>query len=91
MTGHFSRESLINDLKLHTCEIRFTKVNGEKRIMHCTLLSEHLPPATDHEALEEAHKSAINQDVIAVWDLQVKGWRSFRVDSVEYAQAIDGY
>jgi hypothetical protein len=91
MTAQFSRESLINDLKLHTCEIRFTKVNGEKRIMHCTLLPEHLPASTDRTALEEAHTRPENQDVIAVWDLQASAWRSFRVDSVEYAQAIDGY
>jgi hypothetical protein len=91
MTAQFTREGLINDLKLHACEIRFTKVNGEKRVMHCTLLPEHLPPSTDRVALEEAHKRPENQDVIAVWDLQAAGWRSFRVDSVEYAQAIDGY
>lgn len=87
----FQREALINDLKLHPCAIYFTKVNGEKRSMHCTLMQEHLPPSTNMQALEEAHKEPKNHDVIAVWDLQVKAWRSFRVDSVESAEIIDGY
>jgi len=87
----FQRESLINDLKLHPCAIYFTKVNGEKRTMHCTLMQEHLPRDTNMQVLEEAHKEPKNQDVIAVWDLQIKAWRSFRVDSVESAEIIDGY
>jgi len=81
----------MNDLKLHPCEIRFTKVNGEKRVMHCTLMPEHLPPSTNQQALEEAHRRPENQDTIAVWDLQNGAWRSFRVDSVEYAEIKDGY
>jgi hypothetical protein len=87
----YTRQNLLNDLKLHAVEVRFTKVNGEKRVMHCTLQPHLLPPQTDIQKLEEAHDKNSNTDTIAVWDLQNGGWRSFRVDSVEYVQAIDGY
>lgn len=91
MKMKFDREILINDLKLHTCRITFTKVNGEKRVLVCTLLPEHLPNNTNMQALEEAHQNPNNKEAIAVWDLQNGGWRSFRLDSVEYAEIIDGY
>jgi hypothetical protein len=41
--------------------------------------------------LEEEHDKHKDSGVLAVWDLQNNGWRSFRIDSVEYAQIIDGY
>jgi hypothetical protein len=91
MQTYVNRETLLQDLKLHTCKIHFTKVNGEKREMICTLLPENLPPQTNKTALEEAHKRPENQETIAVWDLQKFAWRSFRVDSVEYAEIVDGF
>lgn len=85
---NYTREGLIADLRQHPCEIQFTKVNGEKRVMKCTLMSEFLPPH-DPKALEEAHQKEENKEHIAVWDLEKGGWRSFRVDSVTYAQIIN--
>ena len=49
--------------------------------MHCTLSEEFLPAQVD---LEEAiQKKAPNNDVLAVWDVEVNGWRSFRWDSLK--------
>ena len=41
--------------------------------------------------LDEQHSKEENKEVVAVWDVHARGWRSFRVDSVEYMQEIDGY
>ena len=89
----YNRETLLDDLKHSVAEVTFTKVNGERRIMRCTLDPRHLPQMTNEQTnhLNEQHKRAENQDVIACWDLQANGWRSFRVDSVQYVQQIDGY
>ena len=88
----YERDALMNDLKLHSVEVRFKKVNGEERVMRCTLMKEYLPVSDDQfEQLEEQHKKPENLNTIVVWDLQANGWRSFRVDSVEYAQIIYGY
>lgn len=87
----YNRETLISDLKENVIEVTFTKVNGDQRIMRCTLLTTHLPPATNMLQLEEEHKKKQNENVIAAWDVQSGGWRSFRVDSVTYVQVIDGY
>lgn len=91
MPATYDKDAMLKDLREHACEVRFTKVNGEKRIMHCTLQPHLLPQNTDLRHLDEMHRKPENKEAIAVWDLQQHGWRSFRLDSVEYAQIIDGY
>lgn len=85
----YKREDLLKDLKQHVAEVTFTKVNGEQRVMRCTLDTRYMP-AYDEKYLEEQHQKKENQEVIAVWDLHANAWRSFRVDSVQYVQIIDG-
>jgi len=58
--------------------VRFIKVNGEERTMKCTLLREYLPHQKDIEEITTKE----NPNVLAVWDIEAMGWRSFRVDSV---------
>ena len=62
--------------------VSFTKKNGDERIMQCTLMPEHLPAIEVKEDAEKTEK-AVNTEVLAVWDLQAEGWRSFRLDSVK--------
>ena len=87
----YDRENLLRDLKENVVEVTFTKVNGDRRVMRCTLMQKLLPPNVDMHYLEEEHRKPHNLNLIAVWDVQNGGWRSFRVDSVEYAEAIEGY
>mgnify|MGYP003321434746 FL=1 len=89
----YQRERLIHDLKKFVCEIRFTKLNGELRAMKCTLRPENLPPITEEQLthLDNQQAKPENQDVIVVWDVDKNGWRSFRVDSVEYCEMLEVY
>lgn len=91
--GNYQRQPILNDLKQAVCEVTFTKVNGERRIMRCTLDPRYMPPMTIDQTkhLDEQHSKPENKEVVACWDVQAGGWRSFRVDSVEYMQEIDGY
>lgn len=70
----------VDDLKtkLHEskCEVKFTKVNGEERIMVCSLNDNYIP------SYEFKGKKQPNDDVLPVWDIENMGWRSFRLDSV---------
>lgn len=61
------------------CLITFTKVNGEPRVMRCTLRADQLPPA---KITEEVRARETNYAILNVWDLDAAGWRSFRVDNV---------
>ncbi len=90
----YQRDILLKDLRRNVIEVTFTKTNGDQRIMRCTLLENMLPTTyrtnPDEKATEnDFHQK--NQDVIAAWDVQAGGWRSFRIDSVTYVQVIDSY
>lgn len=90
----YKRDDLLKDLRGNVIEVHFTKVNGENRLMRCTLQSHLLPEAYRQnpvEVQEENNFHNKNPDVIAAWDVQSAGWRSFRIDSVIYAQVIDNY
>jgi hypothetical protein len=93
-SGQYSRDTLLKDLREHVIEVHFTKVNGEQRIMRCTLQT-HLLPELYQRNLEEQREEndfhVKNPDVIAAWDVVANGWRSFRIDSVLYVQIIDNY
>lgn len=75
------KSNVIELLKNGEVNIEFTKVNGEQRVMHCTLQESMLPAQIDVE--EAIQKKKPNPDVLAVWDIQSEGWRSFRWDSLK--------
>jgi len=65
-------------------KVRFTKVNGELRLMKCTLDPAVLPPHETNTDLPIDFPKPINEnlDVLRVWDVEAEGWRSFRLDSI---------
>jgi hypothetical protein len=61
--------------------VTFNKINGEERIMTCTLRKEAIPAerapkGTGSEKLNE------NKNTIRAFDTNKQEWRSFRVDLV---------
>ena len=86
-----SRDSLLKDLRANVIEVMFTKVDGTQRNMRCTLRADLLPSTFVAESDQETRFHKENKDVIACWDVQKGGWRSFRIDSVQYAQVLDAY
>lgn len=75
-----TREEIVQTLKSQCAQITFEKVNGELRIMNCTLREDMLPDQIDLE--EHISEKRVNLETLAVWDLDKKDWRSFRVDKV---------
>ena len=69
------RDILIKNLQKKAMRITFTKVNGEERIMDCTL-QEHMLPETNESNRKQ------NEEVLPVFDINKGEWRSFRLDSV---------
>jgi hypothetical protein len=74
------QEVLKKELKNGICRVVFEKQDGTDRVMHCTL-SEDVIPVMDTFGV--ASKRAKNPDVLAVWDTDAGGWRSFRFDSIK--------
>lgn len=79
------RNYIIEQLHTKIVEVDFVKRDGTKRTMRCTLRADHLPqpekPLVDLTKPGTPRKD--NPEVIAAYDLDAKGWRSFRIDSVE--------
>ena len=74
---NYSKQQIVEQARNGIINVRFTKVNGDERDMKCTLLSEYLPNQQEMDFTEVDSK-----DYLAVWDVEVNGWRSFRVESV---------
>jgi hypothetical protein len=77
----FTKENLVDMLRNNIVTVTFTKVNGDERVMQCTLLPEYVPNAPTNNGqvlLQESESKAVS-----VWDVQASAWRSFRVDSVK--------
>ena len=76
------RNILLEALTNHECTVTFTKVNGETRVMPCTLKEDIIPKPPAEVASKSVVKRHENQNVVSVWCLDKKEWRSFRVDNV---------
>lgn len=74
------QEVLKMELKQGVVTVVFEKQDGTDRTMQCTL-SEDIVPPLDTTAV--ARKRMANPDVLAVWDTENNGWRSFRFDSIK--------
>lgn len=58
--------------------VEFVKKDGSNRIMVCTL-SENVIPS---EFTPKGSTKSQNDEALAVYDVEAKGWRSFRYDSI---------
>ena len=75
------RDVLIKNLQKQTMKITFTKVNGEERVMDCTL-QEHIVPPTKYTDRKR------NEEVLPVFDIYKGEWRSFRLDSITNIEVL---
>ncbi len=76
------KTEILSNLKTGEVIVTFTKVNGDKRVMTCTLNETVLPPAKKDEPLTQKKVREINPEVCSVWDVNAQGWRAFRWDNV---------
>ena len=85
------KKELIETIQDHIVTVVFTKVNGEQRTMRCSLQPSHLPEVASWDYIVNGHtpvKDLAEQDALAVWDIDVGDWRSFRFDSIISAEHI---
>ena len=76
------RDFLKGLLTEQSVEVTFTKVNGDLRVMDCTLNPEVLPPATVTEGTEKSVRKK-SDNSLAVFDTGANGWRSFVVRNIQ--------
>lgn len=72
-------EKLLKTLKTSLVRVEFRKINGEIRIMYCTLDPHSIPLDKRPKSIKEELKE---NNAITVFDTYIGEWRSFRKDSV---------
>jgi len=70
--------------------VTFTKKDGTERIMECTTSTEIVPQEPIVEGAEPKKEKKPNEDIMPVYDLVAKSWRSFRWDSVKHVNITIG-
>lgn len=73
-----TKSQLLDMLREGVTNVVFTKKDGTQRLMKCTLDTGIVVP---HERKTDREKK-VNNDIIAVWDIDSEGWRSFNINSV---------
>ena len=73
-----NKDALIAQLQEGIVEVTFLKVNGDERVMTCTLHEDLKPAPTKKDPLSLEKVRKVNEEVLSVWDVKAKGWRSFR-------------
>jgi hypothetical protein len=76
----YDREFLVDLLKTGRILVCFNKKDGSDRQMVCTLKADLIP--ADSTGVKTKHVQNQNQNIIRVYDLESRGWRSFNIDSV---------
>lgn len=89
LKGIPTKEDLLSMLLRETCRVTFDKLDGNERIMTCTLNPIYMPPRdiiTEEDTSKETNPADAKN--ITVWDVTANGWRSFhyaRVKKVTFA------
>ena len=91
LKGIPTKPDLKNLLEQNVLTVDFTKLNGDKRVMTCTLREDMKPRATKDDAMSQKAVREVSDAVVSVWDVNAKGWRSFRYDRVNAVNIVDEY
>jgi len=79
-----TRTYLKDILAENVLTVEFVKKDGTLRKMKCTLNPELIPPKIIKEdAKEPPKKKTVNENVLAVYDLEAKSWRSFTISKLK--------
>lgn len=83
------RSDYIKALQNSRCRVTFTKSDGTSRVMIASLVGSDLPPPEEVvEGATPKRKKAVNEDVVSCWDVEAKGWRSFKISSLVEFEAM---
>jgi hypothetical protein len=81
-----TKDELVEKLQNEIVQLKFTKADGTERHMVGTKNIIHIPeefhPKTDKVVKLDESGNPIETDLITVWDMEAKGWRSFNFGKV---------
>ena len=81
LKGIPTEQELNKSLREGVLVVTFNKLNGDERVMTCTKNLESIPEESRPKTDKVPPKGNVN-----VWDINAKGWRSFKYDRVTKVQ-----
>ena len=78
-----TRDELMSRLENEILEVTFLKINGDKRIMTCTLKDDIKPKATKKDPMSQKAVRTVSDKVCSVWDINAKGFRVFNHNTTQ--------
>ena len=87
LKGVPTKEEIKLLLEQNVLVVNFTKLDGDKRVMTCTL-REDMKPKT---VVKEGVTKKVNDSIVNVWDVNAQGWRSFKYDRLNSAEVVEIY
>lgn len=91
LKGIPTKADLKNLLEQNAVVVDFTKLNGDKRVMTCTLREDIKPRATKDDTMSQKAVREVSDAVVSVWDVNARGWRSFRYDRINSVEIVKEY
>ena len=91
LKGIPTKEELKLLLSQNVVTVDFTKLDGDKRVMTCTLREDIKPTATKSDPMSQKKVREVSDAVVSVWDVNAKGWRSFRYDRINAVNIVEEY
>jgi hypothetical protein len=76
-----TREALIDILKNNKVSVDFVKKDGSARTMSCTLREDLV--VSYEKKTDKVKPASTDTDLISVWSVEDKGWRSFKMSTVK--------
>ena len=79
-----TKEVLLSMLLQDTYQVTFDKLDGNERVMTCTLNPRYMPPRdiiTEEDTSRETNPADAKN--ITVWDITANAWRSFHYTRVK--------
>jgi hypothetical protein len=86
-----TKADLKNLLEQNVLVVDFNKISGDKRVMTCTLREDMKPRATKDDTMSQKKVREVSDAVVNVWDVNAKGWRSFRYDRINAVNIVEEY
>tara|TARA_B110000495_G_scaffold16284_1_gene11622 strand:- start:16 stop:288 length:273 start_codon:yes stop_codon:yes gene_type:complete len=84
----FDRSEMMQTLQNGLSEVTFNKINGDVRVMTCTLDDTIIPADFLPKTSAMLDAVEVPQTIIKTYDVNAEGWRSFRVENVTNFKTI---
>ncbi|WJE88047.1 hypothetical protein YFHUAIHA_CDS0174 [Phage C48C1] len=84
----YDYDSIVNQLRSNVLEVSFVKVDGDTRVMPCTLLTEYMPEPSETK-VQKVDDYSVNKSVIRAFAIDKQAWRSFRLENVTGVRVVN--